>query len=113
MDHLLRCESLLSDFEQLAQTLKLPESMLNKASALLHRHDRDAEKDTLDRQSVALSERLYAVDFNTFGYDKITTQQPQPVVDAGRARFLHEAAQIQWHWGPSASRTIPDLAPTR
>lgn len=113
VDHLLRCESLLSDFEQLAQTLRLPESMLHKAATSLHRNDRDAATCHPDQQEVELSERLYAVDFQTFGYGNATTPTPGPIVDAGQARFIHASAQIQWHWGPRASRSTTDLAPTR
>ena len=113
VDHLLRCESLLRDFQQLAQTLRLPEAMLHKAATSLHDHDGDATKHPPDQKEIELSERLYAVDFQTFGYGNVATPTPEPVVDAGQARLIHRSAQVRWHWGPRASRTHPHLAPTR
>ena len=63
-----------------------------------------------------LANRLYAVDFATFGYAR------QPCTDdgstsairkAGRIDVLRDAPEVRWHWGPTAHRCDQALQPVR
>ena len=114
-DRLLRCETLRSDVLALAVELGWPQMFIDDAAARL-KDEEPAASEALSPEELALANRLYAVDFATFGYAR------QPCTDdgstsairkAGRIDVLRDAPEVRWHWGPTAHRCDQALRPVR
>lgn len=105
VDHLLHCENLRDDVIQLAIELNWPDAMRGAAAAL---PVADPAPNPLASERT-LANRLYERDFRCFDYawddpaNQPTTQALDPM-DAGRVKWIHEAPELQWHWGPTAKR---------
>ena len=114
-DRLLRCETLRSDVLALAVELGWPQMFIDDAATRL-KDEEPAASEALSPEELALANRLYAVDFATFGYAR------QPCTDdgstsairkAGRIDVLRDAPEVRWHWGPTAHRCDQALQPVR
>ena len=130
VDHLLRCEQLADEVQELAQTLHWPDEMRELAARKLR--NGTAMPPQADLGEWELAKRLYAQDYATFGY--VPTPQPcaESKGDSSRwtatalsqleptacvshdADLLPWATSVHWHWGPSCERQeSPCLAATR
>ena len=75
-----------------------------------------ADSETLSPKELALANRLYTLDFHTFGYSR------QPCIEegnspamrrAGPIDVLIDAPKVRWHWGPTAHRCDQARQPMR
>lgn len=123
VDHLLRCESLRSDFLSLAEMLKLPDSISRRARQQLRNQPvaaLDQLKPSASRDEIHMANLLYAQDFQTFGYqihpevseaiDPVSSSITSltPVENHSHSiDLIARAQQIRWHWGPSSQRVEP------
>ena len=107
VDHLLHCEKLRDEAVQLSIDLNWPAAMREAATTL---PPTDLAPDPLPKER-DLANRMYGLDFEWFGYEWDGQGQPSrqssETVDAGQVRWIHEAAALQWHWGPTAEQTKP------
>lgn len=112
VDHLLHCEQLRDEAVKLSSELNWPDSMRAAASCL---PVTDSAPAPLPEER-ALAERLYAHDFEVFGYSCVAASpssddRANDAVDAGQVRWIHEAPALSWHWGPTAKqeerRSVP------
>jgi hypothetical protein len=119
VDHLLRCETLLSDILALAERKQWPSSLVDEAKRSLHDAGHEALK--LDPEERSLANQLHHVDFQLFGYtrdsapatDPLAWPQEWPDVQeqlqprsslASELDLIHYAPTVQWHWGPTAQQ---------
>ena len=105
VDHLLHCEQLRDEVVKLSNELNWPETMRTAAEGLPLT---DPAPPPLPSER-AMANTLYERDFRWFGYawDGLApkpTTQASDAIDAGRVRWIHEAQELQWHWGPTAKR---------
>ena len=105
VDHLLHCEQLRDEAVQLSIQLNWPVAM-REAAAGLPETDQAPHPQASE---CALANALYARDFEWFGYPWDGRRhepggQPSETIDAGRAQWIHEAAALAWHWGPTAQQ---------
>jgi len=112
VDHLLHCEKLREEMVELSKELKWPDAMHAAAAAL---PATDPAPDALQNER-ELANTLYRLDFERFGYDwdgqdRAGNDQGSEPIDAGKVRWIHEAAELEWHWGPKASRTDQQSVP--
>lgn len=118
VDHLLRCETLLSDLLALAARLQWPEALVAEAQQSLR--DTGAESFAWQPEELALAELLYQRDFELFSYPRLGAR-PDPAdwpegwpklqeqlhpsnSQASELDLIHTAPLVQWHWGPEARR---------
>jgi hypothetical protein len=128
VDHLLRCESLLSDLLALGNRLGWPAELLDEARRSLQ--DYGSEGLNWEPEELAMSHRLYWQDFQLFGYGKMDEpladaiwpegwlcvhEQLQPSTNnSADIDLMHYASLVQWHWGPEAHQPrVASLMPTR
>lgn len=116
VNHLLRCENLLTDWLELAKQLNLPTALRQQAEARLA--PEDPEPKDLMAEEISLCHLLYARDFELFNYprqpeppsnadwpadwDDLREQVQPRSPDAAEIDLLHYAPLVQWHWGPRA-----------
>ena len=105
VDHLLHCERLRDEVVKLSTELNWPQAMREAAAAL---PITDPAPTPLASER-ALANSLYAQDFRWFDYEwDGADDQPSPQasdpMDAGQVTWIHEAPELQWHWGPTAKR---------
>lgn len=118
VDFLLRCDSLRTDFLDLADRLHWPAALREQASQRLRNESDSATHASLSPKELALANKLYTIDIQTFGYAWIAPEiapleTPSPT-DQARIQFLHQAPSATWHWGPTAMNTFPSaLRPCR
>jgi len=118
VDHLVRCETLLSDLLSLAKMLQWPATLVEEAQRSL----RDAGPNSTDwePEELAVANQLYEHDFKLFGY--IRLQEPSvgaswpngwrnleeqlhpQSCEASQLELIHAANHVNWHWGPEASK---------
>ena len=141
VDHVLRCESLASDMQQLASTLHLPAAMRECVRKKLRNQPETPPErwdPPLSEGEIQLANQLYALDFSTFDYPMVqrptastATQEPAPSEPTNELLdtlasltpltqhshsidLLERAASVEWHWGPTSRREDPgQLPPTR
>ena len=66
-----------------------------------------AKRINLTEEEIELAERIYEVDFETFGYEKkglINIWRSKKEKDAGKVKQIHKYDAVTWHWGPKAQR---------
>ena len=105
VDHLLHCEQLREEVVQLAINLNWPDA-IREAAKDLPATDSAPDPEPNER---ALAHELYERDFEWFGYSwdgqgRKPSSQTAEAVDAGRVRWIHEAPELEWHWGPTARK---------
>ena len=113
VDHLLHCEHLQAETEQLINRYDWPAEM-KAAVADLPATDRSPEPTAAERH---LADQLYCRDFQCFGYPQQTasgtTRASEGLADAGQVRWIHNATAVSWHWGPTAAREDRPCLPVR
>lgn len=129
VDHLLRCETLLSDFMRIASLLGLPSDIINEGSRKL-RDCPESEANfprELSSDLTLMANLLYGQDFSTFGYEMkdakidhalclkeaISSLAPHNT-HSHTLELINTAQRVEWHWGPvSQKTTYAPLPPTR
>lgn len=120
VDHLLRCESLASDFQQLARDLQLPSAMQKQGTQQLRNRpdpSPEAHRPPLSSGEIALANQLYAADFQCFGFPQhqVGTDHEDPLAETVASLTPHQrhshsleslehAPRVEWHWGPVSER---------
>lgn len=125
VDHLLRCELLADQVQDLAKTLAWPDPMRELAAKKLR--NAPVKPQALEPSTWQLAQKLYPQDFTTFDY--APSEQPSESDDAAgfqsrwAAKALNQlepsgctshdadllpwAKSVQWHWGPRCERQEP------
>ena len=107
VDHLLRCESLNKDIKDLSVKLKWPATLntaIEKKSTSLESRKYSFD---LTEEEIRLAEKIYKIDFETFGYQKIMKggkNADERRGEAGAVSHIHTYDSISWHWGPTAKK---------
>lgn len=119
VDHILRCETLLSDLLALAKQKQWPDTLVQEAQRSLH--DAGHEQLGLDPEELFMTNELHHGDFQLFGYTRNSTTTfdpaawPQDLAQvqeqlhprstlASELDLIHYAPTVQWHWGPTAQQ---------
>jgi hypothetical protein len=133
VDHLLRCELLSDQMQDLAETLNWPDEIKDLAAKKLH--NAPTRRPISDPCIWKLAQRLYSQDFSTFDYalsdmqegcgglaasgtnrwiEKSLSQLEPTPCSSHDADLLSWSESVQWHWGPKCERQEPTiLTPTR
>jgi len=112
VDHLLRCENLVGDIVKLSTQLNWPQTMQKAIQDKRSTLEGNQEVINLTKEEIELAERVYEVDFETFGYEKrgvIDMWRMKKERDAGKVKQIHNYDAVKWHWGPKAQRIKREL----
>ncbi|MCB4411508.1 sulfotransferase family 2 domain-containing protein [Synechococcus sp. MU1611] len=114
VDYLLRCESLNKDIEELAKKLKWPKALQNAIQ--MKSKDLETKKSSirLTDEEIELAERIYEIDFETFGYKRcMPGRRKEKCGEAGEVKHIHDCDSVSWHWGPKAKKPFKKLKANR
>ena len=114
VDRVIRCESLYTDFINIATEYKLPDEMKKYADKYLNDDKGRTYKHKLDDYEISLANNLYREDFKTFDYPmKERINKKVKYINADEDEDIHNADGVTWHWGPMAIRPHTSLKATR
>jgi len=116
VDHLLRCERLDEDIQELSRKLDWPAGLQNAIDAKVSYLVGKKEEFMLTEKEKSIAERIYKVDFETFGYMNMKIGEKKTTKKSGKAgsvKQIHNLDEVSWHWGPTAERSIQKRKPTR
>ena len=114
VDKLIRCERLKDDTQELLMSINAGQKMKDMASRLKNQNDSEI-LDSLTEMEIKMANKLYELDFKTFGYKYNNTARYDglPSYYSEDIDILENSEKIKWHWGPEAKKSKSVLRATR